>query len=33
MYKTYHGEEDKRLVPNPSEQEEFEKEFKEMMEI
>ena len=33
MYKTYHGEEDKQLVPNPSEQEQFEKEFKEMMEI
>ena len=33
MYKTYHGEEDKQLMPNPSEQETFEKEFKQMMEI
>ena len=33
MYKTYHGGEDQKLVPNPSEQEQFEKEFKEMMEI
>ena len=33
MYKTYHGGEDQQLVPNPSEQEQFEKEFKEMMEI
>ena len=33
MYKTYHGEEDKQLMPNPLEQETFEKEFKQMMEI
>ena len=33
MYKTYHGEEDKQLMPNPVEQETFEKEFKQMMEI
>ena len=31
MYKTYHGEEDKRLMPNPAEQKEFEQSFKEMM--
>ena len=33
MYKTYHGEEDKKLMPNPSQQESFEESFKEMMEI
>ena len=33
MYKTYHGEEDKQLMPNPSQQGEFEQEFKNMMEI
>lgn len=33
MYRTYHGEEDKKLMPNPSQQESFEESFKEMMEI
>ena len=31
MYQTYHGEEDKKLMPNPADQEEFEKEYKEMI--
>ena len=31
MYKTYHGEEDKRKLPDSSKQEEFEEEFKEMI--
>ena len=31
MYRTYHGEEDKKLMPNPAEQEEFETEFKQMI--
>lgn len=29
MYKTYHGEEDKKKMPNPADQEKFEQEFKE----
>ena len=32
MYRTYHGEEDKKKLANPAEQEEFEKNFKEMIE-
>lgn len=32
MYRTYHGEEDKKMVANPTEQEQFESEFKEMIE-
>ena len=32
MYKTYHGEEDKKEMLNPVEQEAFEKDFKEMTE-
>ena len=31
LYKTYHGEEDKKKMPNPADQEEFEKEYKEMI--
>ena len=31
MYKTYHGEEDKKKVPNPADQEEFEEEYREMI--
>ena len=31
MYQTYHGEEDKKKVANPAEQEQFEQEFKEMI--
>ena len=31
MYKTYHGEEDKKKMPNPANQEEFEQEYKEMI--
>ena len=31
VYKTYHGEEDKKKMPNPVEQEIFEKAFKEMI--
>lgn len=31
MYRTYHGEEDKKMVANPTEQEQFESEFKEMI--
>ena len=31
MYKTYHGEEDKKLMPNPNEQEQFVSEFKQMI--
>ena len=31
MYKTYHGEEDKKKVPNPADQETFEQEFKDMI--
>lgn len=31
MYKTYHGEEDKKKVPNPADQEEFEQTYKEMI--
>ena len=33
MYRTYHGEEDKKKLANPAEQDEFEKDFKEMIEI
>lgn len=33
MYKTYHGEEDKKRQPNPADQEKFEKEFKQMIDI
>ena len=33
MFKTYHGEEDKKRMPNPADQDKFEKEFKEMIEI
>lgn len=33
MYRTYHGEEDKKLMPNPTEQKSFEQDFKEMMAI
>ena len=33
MYQTYHGEEDKKPMPNPATQEEFEKDFKEMKQI
>lgn len=29
MYRAYHGEEDKKLMPNPADQEQFVKEFKE----
>lgn len=32
MYRTYHGEEDRKKLANPNEQEEFEKDFKEMIE-
>ena len=31
MYRTYHGEEDKKKMPNPAEQEEFEDDFKDMI--
>ena len=31
MYKTYHGGEDKKMAPNPADQEKFEQEFKEMI--
>ena len=31
MYRTYHGEEDKKKVPNPDNQEQFEQEYKEMI--
>lgn len=31
MYKTYHGEEDKKKMPNPADQKQFEQEFKEMI--
>lgn len=33
MYKTYHGEEDNKMMPNPNDQETFEKDFKEMINI
>lgn len=33
MFKTYHGEEDKKRMPNPADQDKFEKEFKKMIEI
>lgn len=33
MYRTYHGEEDRKLLPNPDEQEAFEQAFKEMIEV
>ena len=32
MFKTYHGEEDKKKMPNPADQDTFEQEFKEMIE-
>lgn len=32
MYRTYHGEEDKKKMPNPADQEQFEQEFKQMIE-
>lgn len=32
MYKTYHGEEDRKKMPNTTTQEKFEQEFKEMIE-
>ena len=31
MYRTYHGEEDKKKMPNPADQEKFEQEFKEII--
>ena len=31
MYKTYHGEEDKRKLPDSSKQEEFESDFRQMI--
>ncbi len=31
MYQTYHGEEDKQRMPNINEQEQFEQDFKEMI--
>lgn len=31
MYRTYHGEEDKKKMPNPADQEQFEREFKESL--
>ena len=31
MFQTYHGEEDKKRMPNPSDQGPFEQEFKEMI--
>ena len=33
MYQAYHGEEDKKRMANPNEQEQFEEEFKEMIDI
>ena len=33
MYKTYHGEEDKKIMLNPSEQEQFISDFKQMVEV
>ena len=33
MYKTWHGEEDKKRMANPNEQEQFEEEFKEMIDV
>lgn len=33
MYTVYHGEEDKKQMANPADQDKFEKEFKEMIEI
>lgn len=32
MYRTYHGEEDKKKMPNPADQEKFEQEFNKMIE-
>lgn len=32
MYRTYHGEEDKKKMPNSADQEQFEQEFKKMIE-
>ena len=31
MYRTYHGEEDKKKMPNSADQEQFEQEFQEMI--
>ena len=31
MYQTYHGEEDKKKMPNPADQEQFEQEFRDMI--
>lgn len=31
MYQAYHGEEDKKLMPNPAEQDKFEQDFKDMI--
>lgn len=31
MYRTYHGEEDKKKMPNPADQEQFEQEFNQMI--
>lgn len=31
MYRTYHGEEDKKKMPNPADQEQFEQEFEDMI--
>jgi len=33
MYRTYHGEEDKKMLANPAEQEDFEADFKIMKSI
>ncbi len=33
MYRTYHGGEDQKLMPNPAEQETFEQDFKEMITV
>jgi hypothetical protein len=33
MYRTYHGEEDKKKMPNPADQEQFEREFKESLQV
>ena len=31
LFNVYHGEEDKKMMPNPADQEEFEQEYKEMI--
>ena len=33
MYKTWHGEEDKKFMPNPADEEQFIKDFKEMTQV